>query len=201
VSQNAKIALIECVKIPKMALNDCYFFQSYTTVNNTDLAKIFVPCTYYIVLTSWVLLLAKLLLNKEHTVLWSLSLRCHRVTVCQDINIQQKTSERTYSCSHSNFVHNCPGSFYVTLSHWILSQVILSHLQSLKLIMLEVHQFNIQYTVTQWWLPAYCITLTSSSIDFHKSISIMLFVNTAFNVVCQSLVVKANENKSPILCK
>ena len=143
------------------------------------------------------------------TVWWSLSEMSPSLEWYRDIKIR-RTSERTCRCrldsskvilSHSNFVHNCPGSFYVTLSHWILSQVILSHLQSLKLIMLEVHQFNIQYTVTQWWLPAYCITLTSSSIDFHKSISIMLFVNTAFNVVCQSLVVKAKENKSPILCK
>ena len=38
----------------------------------------------------------------------------------------------------------------VTLSNLFLSQVILSHLESLKLLMLEVRQFNIRYTVTQW---------------------------------------------------
>jgi hypothetical protein len=32
----SKIALIECVKMPKIAL-ECYFFQSYTAVSNTDL--------------------------------------------------------------------------------------------------------------------------------------------------------------------
>ena len=36
-SQNAKEALIEYVKMPKIALIECYFFQSYTTVSNTDL--------------------------------------------------------------------------------------------------------------------------------------------------------------------
>ena len=33
----AKIALIECVKILKLELIWCFFFQSYTSVNNTDL--------------------------------------------------------------------------------------------------------------------------------------------------------------------
>jgi hypothetical protein len=88
-----------------------------------------------------------------------LSLICHQVTVCWDIKIQQ-TSERTYSCridsstvilSHSNFVHSCPESSNVTLSH-----LILSCFKSLKLFMFEVHQCNIRYTVTQWWLPPSC---------------------------------------------
>ena len=32
----SKIALIECVKLPKIALIEYYFFQSYATVSNTD---------------------------------------------------------------------------------------------------------------------------------------------------------------------
>jgi hypothetical protein len=32
-----KKALIECVKMTKIALIEYYFFQSYTTVSNTDL--------------------------------------------------------------------------------------------------------------------------------------------------------------------
>ena len=97
---------------------------------------------------------------------WYVSLWDVTESICWDIKIQQ-TSERTYICrldsfkvilSHSNFVYSCPGSFYVTLSHIILSQVILSHLESLKLLMLEVRQFNIRYTVTQWWLPPQCAT-------------------------------------------
>ena len=85
-----------------------------------------------------------------------LSLRCHRVTVYRDIKIR-RTSERTCRCrldsskvilSHSYYLFWCPGPFQVTLSHLNLSQVILSHLESLRLLMLEVHQFKIRYTVT-----------------------------------------------------
>ena len=83
-----------------------------------------------------------------------LSMRCHRVTVYWDIKIW-RTSERTCICrldssevilSHSYYFFSCPGPFQVFLSHF-LSQVILSHLESLKLLMLEVRQFNIRYTL------------------------------------------------------
>ena len=48
-----KIALIERVKMPIIALIECYFFQSYTTVSNTDLYPSYnFWTTYYIVLTS-----------------------------------------------------------------------------------------------------------------------------------------------------
>ena len=42
------------------------------------------------------------------------------------------------------------------MSHLILSQVIISHLGSFRLLMFEVHQFKIRYNVTQWWLPPHC---------------------------------------------
>ena len=47
-----KIALIECVKMPRVALIECIFFQSYTTVSNTDLYLSYnFWATYYVVLT------------------------------------------------------------------------------------------------------------------------------------------------------
>ena len=49
-----KIALIECVKMPKTALIECYAFQIYTTVSNTDLYLSYnFWTTYYIVQTSF----------------------------------------------------------------------------------------------------------------------------------------------------
>ena len=48
-----KVALIECVKMLKIALIEYYFFQSYTKVNNTDLYLSYnIWTTYYIALTS-----------------------------------------------------------------------------------------------------------------------------------------------------
>ena len=48
-----KIALIEYVETPKIALIEGYFFQRYTTVNNTDLYLSYnFWTTSYIVLTS-----------------------------------------------------------------------------------------------------------------------------------------------------
>ena len=48
-----KIALIERVKTPKIALLECYFFQNYISVSNTDLyLRYNFWTTFYIVLTS-----------------------------------------------------------------------------------------------------------------------------------------------------
>ena len=56
-----KIALIEFVKMPIIALNECNFFQSYTTVSNTDLYLSYnFWTTYYIVLTSFSAIVGKI---------------------------------------------------------------------------------------------------------------------------------------------
>ena len=60
-------------------------------------------------------------------------------------------------------------SLWVTLSHLILSQVILIP-KSLRLLMLEVRQFKIRYTVTQWWLPPQCGTGRTVKHPFGRSL-------------------------------
>jgi hypothetical protein len=42
-----KIALNECVKMPRIALIEYYFFQSCTTVSNTDLYLSYYDLSYY----------------------------------------------------------------------------------------------------------------------------------------------------------
>jgi hypothetical protein len=79
-----------------------------------------------------------------------LSLRCHRATVYRDIKIR-RTSAKGYSCRFAVYTHNdsfklCPVLSWIILSHLFLSQVIVNYLESLKLLMLEVCQFNIRYT-------------------------------------------------------
>ena len=90
------------------------------------------------------------------------SLRCYRITICQDIKIR-RTSERGYSyifvsskviLRQLNFFHSCPG---VTLIHSILSQVILSHLESVQLLMLEALPFNSRYTVPRGYQFQQCL--------------------------------------------
>ena len=60
-----KIALIECVKMTKIALIEYYFFQSYTIVSNTDLYLSYnFWTTYYIVLSSFSAIVGKITPHK-----------------------------------------------------------------------------------------------------------------------------------------
>ena len=51
----------------------------------------------------------------------------------------------------------------------------------IRLLMLEVHQFKIRYTVTQWWLPPHC-TVCISQLFFQNSKSVRTICLMAFEL-------------------